>query len=125
MTTSHINRRTATVLTAALALGTAGPAAAQPIGSDGPVPVAPPLVTLRQGQRAAAVCARAHEGLPGDDRGSGHRDPARRRRPSRPGGSSTWSTSSSAASSSRWAGSGARSPLPTGGGPCPRARIAA
>ena len=33
MTTSYINRRTATVLTAAVALGTAGPAAAQPIGS--------------------------------------------------------------------------------------------
>jgi hypothetical protein len=42
-TTTHINRRAATVLTAALALGTAAPAAAQPIGSDGPVPVAPPM----------------------------------------------------------------------------------
>lgn len=41
MTFSHISRRTATVLTAAVALGTAGPAAAQQIGSDGPVPVAP------------------------------------------------------------------------------------
>ncbi len=43
MTTSYINRRTATVLTAAVALGTAGPAAAQPIGSNGPVPVEPPM----------------------------------------------------------------------------------
>jgi hypothetical protein len=45
MTFSHINRRTATVLTAAVALGTAGPAAAQQIGSNGPVPVSPPQVT--------------------------------------------------------------------------------
>lgn len=45
MTFSHINRRTATVLTAAIALGTAGPAVAQPIGASGPVPVAPPQLT--------------------------------------------------------------------------------
>jgi hypothetical protein len=44
MTTSYINRRTATALTAALALGAAGPAAAQTIGNDASVPVAPPLV---------------------------------------------------------------------------------
>ncbi|HEX3976091.1 MAG TPA: hypothetical protein VHW96_07480 [Solirubrobacteraceae bacterium] len=43
MTRSHINRRTATVLTAAIALGAAGPAAARPIGDDGPVQVAPPM----------------------------------------------------------------------------------
>jgi hypothetical protein len=45
MTFSHINRHTATVLTAAVALGAAGPAAAQQIGAQGPVPVAPPQVT--------------------------------------------------------------------------------
>ena len=45
MTFSHINRRTATVLTAAVALGTAGPAAAQQIGSNGPVPVSPAQLT--------------------------------------------------------------------------------
>jgi hypothetical protein len=44
MTTSRLNRRTATVLTAALALGAAGPAAAQTIGNDASVPVAPPVV---------------------------------------------------------------------------------
>jgi hypothetical protein len=42
MTSSYIHRRTAGVLTAALALATAGTAAAHPIGSDAPVPVAPP-----------------------------------------------------------------------------------
>ncbi|HTU98074.1 MAG TPA: hypothetical protein VMF14_19645 [Solirubrobacteraceae bacterium] len=45
MTFSHINRTTATVLTAAAALGAAGPAVAQPLGNLGPVPVAPPQVT--------------------------------------------------------------------------------
>jgi len=45
MTFSHINRTTATALTAAAVLGTAGPAAAQQIGARGPVPVAPPQVT--------------------------------------------------------------------------------
>jgi hypothetical protein len=45
MTFSHINRRAVSVLAVAAALGTAGPAAAQPIGSDGPVPVAPAQVT--------------------------------------------------------------------------------
>ena len=45
MTFSHINRRTASVLAVAAALGTAGPAAAQPIGSHGPVPVAPAQVS--------------------------------------------------------------------------------
>ncbi|HEX3688490.1 MAG TPA: hypothetical protein VGG07_05245 [Solirubrobacteraceae bacterium] len=45
MTFSHINRLTATVLTAAVALGTAGPAAAQQIGSNGPVPVSPAQLT--------------------------------------------------------------------------------
>ena len=44
MTFSHINRSTATVLAAAVALGTAGPAAAQ-IGSNGSVPVSPTQLT--------------------------------------------------------------------------------
>jgi hypothetical protein len=42
MTRSYINRRTAGVITAGLALGAAGPAAARTIESNGPVPVAPP-----------------------------------------------------------------------------------
>jgi hypothetical protein len=50
MTTSRINRRTATVLTAALALGAAGPAAAQPIGNHGPVPVAPSMHVAYHGK---------------------------------------------------------------------------
>jgi hypothetical protein len=55
MTCSHINRRTATVLTAALALGTAGPAAAQPIGDNGPVHVAPPMQVAHYGTPPATV----------------------------------------------------------------------
>lgn len=42
MTGSQINRYAAAALTAALALGAAGPAAARQIGSDGQVPVTPP-----------------------------------------------------------------------------------
>ena len=45
MTFSHINRRTASALAVAAALGTAAPAAAQPIGSRGPVLVAPAQVS--------------------------------------------------------------------------------
>jgi hypothetical protein len=41
MTRSHITRSTATVLTAAVALGAAGSAAAEPIGWNGPILVAP------------------------------------------------------------------------------------
>jgi hypothetical protein len=55
MTTSYIHRRTAGVLTAALALGTAGPAAAQPIGDNGPVHVAPPMQVAHYGTPAATV----------------------------------------------------------------------
>ena len=50
MTRSHITRSTATVLTAAVALGAAGSAAAQPIGSTGPVPVAPPAPARYEAQ---------------------------------------------------------------------------
>jgi hypothetical protein len=42
MTSNITSRRTAGAITAALVLGTAGPALARPIGDGGPVPVAPP-----------------------------------------------------------------------------------
>ena len=50
MTFSPSNRRTATVLTAALALGAAGPAAAQPVGNRGPVLAAPSMHVTYHGR---------------------------------------------------------------------------
>jgi hypothetical protein len=50
MTISIINRRTAAAITAALVLGTAGPAAAYPIGDSGPVQVAPPVKQVHYGK---------------------------------------------------------------------------
>jgi hypothetical protein len=66
MTFSHINRRTATVLTAIAALGTAGPAAARQIGSDGQVPVTPPVQAPHYGKaNVLPLLAHRHmDGLP-------------------------------------------------------------
>ena len=50
MTTSIINRRAAGAMTAALALGTAGPAVAHTVGDSGPVQVAPPVKQVHYGK---------------------------------------------------------------------------
>ncbi len=52
MTANTITRRTAGAVTAALVLGTAGPAAAQPIGATGPVHLAPPVTYSSPSQPA-------------------------------------------------------------------------